>query len=286
MFANFLIGLREGLEAALIVAILVAYVVKLDQRQLLPRLWAGVALAVALSLGAGALLTFTTASLSDAAAETFAGITSLAAVGLITWMIFWMARNARAIKAHLHGEVDRALARSGWALAVVAFFAVIREGLETALFLWAGMQSSGERVAPTVGALLGLGIAVGLGVLMYLGAIRLDLSRLFFWTGIALVVIAAGVLRYAIHEFQEVGIVPGVDDYVFDLTGQIDPAGWFATLIRGIFNLTPAMTSLEIIGWLAYIGIVLPLFVRTVRGSGPKAAAVAPKPLVRAGTDG
>lgn len=286
MFANFLIGLREGLEAALIVAILVAYVVKLDQRQLLPRLWAGVALAVALSLGAGALLTFTTASLSDAAAETFAGITSLAAVGLITWMIFWMARNARAIKAHLHGEVDRALARSGWALAVVAFFAVIREGLETALFLWAGMQSSGERVAPTVGALLGLGIAVGLGVLMYLGAIRLDLSRLFFWTGIALVVIAAGVLRYAIHEFQEVGIIPGVDDYVFDLTGQIDPAGWFATLIRGIFNLTPAMTSLEIIGWLAYIGIVLPLFVRTVRGSGPKAAAVAPKPLVRAGTDG
>ena len=286
MFANFLIGLREGLEAALIVAILVAYVVKLDQRQLLPRLWAGVALAVVLSLGAGALLTFTTASLSDAAAETFAGVTSLAAVGLITWMIFWMARNARAIKAHLHGEVDRALTRSGWALAVVAFFAVIREGLETALFLYAGMQSSGERGAPLIGAFLGLALAVGLGVLMYVGTVRLDLSRMFFWTGIALVVIAAGVLRYAIHEFQEVGILPGMDDYVFDLTGQIDPAGWFATLIRGLFNITPAMTSLEIFGWLAYIVIVMTLFVRTVRSSGPKPAAVATQPLVRSGSDG
>ena len=285
MFANFLIGLREGLEAALIIAILVAYVVKLDQRQLLPRLWAGVALAVVLSLGAGALLTFTTASLSDTAAEVFAGVTSLAAVGLITWMIFWMARNARAIKAHLHGEVDRALTRSGWALAVVAFFAVIREGLETALFLWAGMQSSGEQVAPTIGAVLGLALAVGLGVLMYLGAVRLDLSRLFFWTGIALVVIAAGVLRYAVHEFQEVGLLPGMDEYVLDLSAQVDPAGWFATLVRGILNITPAMTGLEVGAWLAYVVIVMALFVRTVRGSGPKVSAAAPQPLVRTGGD-
>ena len=282
MFANFLIGLREGLEAALIVAILVAYVVKVDQRQLLPRLWMGVGLAVALSLGAGALLTFTTASLSDSAAEVFAGVTSLAAVGLITWMIFWMARNARAIKSHLHGEVDRALAKSGWALALVAFFAVIREGLETALFLWAGMQSSGERVAPTVGALLGLALAVGLGVLMYLGSVRLDLGRLFYWTGLALVVIAAGVLRYAIHEFQEVGILPGMDEYALDLTSTVDPAGVPATLVRGMLNVTPAMTALEIIGWVAYVAVVMSLFVRTVRRSRP--TPTQPQPAVVATT--
>lgn len=274
MFANFLIGLREGLEAALVVAILVAYVVRIGQRQLLAKLWIGVGAAIALSVIGGAVLTFTSATLSDAGAELFAGLTSLAAVGLITWMIFWMARNARAIKAHLHGSVDRAVMRSGWALAVVAFFAVLREGLETALFLWAGMQSSGQTVEPVIGGLLGLAVAIGIGWLLYAGALRLDLARLFFWTGILLVIIAAGVLRYAVHELQEVGMLPGKDAYVIDLTGVIAPDSVVAAFVRAFFNLVPAMTALEILAWAAYIAIVLPLFIRVVRRSGPRPAVV------------
>jgi len=273
MLANYLIGLREGLEAALVVAILVAYLVRIDQRALLPRLWAGVGLAIGLSLVAVAALQITGAALSDEAAEAFAGIMSLVAVGLITWMIFWMAANARALKAQLHGEVDQALARSSWALALVAFFAVGREGLETALFLWTGMRSSGETVAPVIGAVLGLGTAVVLGMLIYAGAIRLNLSRLFFWTGIGLVVIAAGVLRYAVHELQEVNWLPGKDEYVLDLSGVIDPAGPVAGVIRAVFNVVPTMNLLELLAWGGYLVVVLVLFVRRVRSSGPRPQA-------------
>lgn len=282
MFANFLIGLREGLEAALIVAILVAYVVRIDRRELLPRLWAGVAAAVGLSVAAGAVLAITSATLSDTAEEAFAGLTSLAAVGLITWMVFWMARNARAIKAHLHGQVDAAMGRSGWALAAVAFFAVMREGLETALFLWAGMESSGTTLEPLIGGVLGLGVAVALGFMLYAGAVRIDLPRLFLWTGILLVVIAAGVLRYAVHEFQEAGILPGADAFVVDLTGSVAADSVLGTIIRAVLNITPAMTALELVAWAGFIAVVLPLFVRTVRASGPRPSVRAPEPA-RAG---
>lgn len=272
MFANFLIGLREGLEAALVVAILVAYLVRIDQRRLLGRLWAGVGLAIGLSVLAVVALVTTGSTLSDEAAEAFAGFMSLAAVGLITWMIFWMARNARALKAHLHGEVDRAIGRSSWALALVAFFAVGREGLETALFLWTGMQSSGEEVGPIVGAVLGLSTAVALGFLMYRGVLRLNLSRLFFWTGVGLVVIAAGVLRYGVHELQESNLLPGKDQYVLDLSGVMDPAGVPALLIRAVFNVVPTMTALELLAWGGYLLVVMVLFVRTVRRRVPVTA--------------
>lgn len=278
MLANFLIGLREGLEAALVVAILVAYLVRIEQRSLLGRLWAGVGLAIGLSLVAVAALQITGSALSDEAAEAFAGIMSLVAVGLITWMIFWMAANARALKAHLHGEVDQAIARSSWALALVAFFAVGREGLETALFLWTGMRSSGETVAPVIGAVLGLATAIVLGFLIYAGAIRLNLSRLFFWTGVGLVVIAAGVLRYAVHELQEVNWLPGKDAYVLDLSGVIDPAGPVAGVIRAVFNVVPTMTLLELVAWAGYLLVVMILFVRKVRSSGPRPAVAADAP--------
>ncbi|MGI9135673.1 MAG: iron uptake transporter permease EfeU [Candidatus Nanopelagicales bacterium] len=281
MFANYMIGLREGLEAALIIAILVAYLVKLGQREALPRLWAGVLLALGLSVVFGALLTFTGASLSDEAQENFAGVMSLVAVGLITWMIFWMAFHARHIKKHLQGEVDKALVKSSWAIAIVAFIAVAREGLETALFLFAGAQSSGESGAtPLLGALLGIATAVVIGLLLYRGALKLNLSSLFKWTGALLVVIAAGVLRYGVHELQETGVLPGKDNYVLDLTGSVDPAGLLASLVRAFFNVVPAMTALEIIAWGLYIAIVMPLFFWVIRRSkrpSANAAQAAPE---------
>lgn len=279
MFANYMIGLREGLEAALIIAILVAYLVKLGQREALPRLWAGVVLALGLSVVFGALLTFTGANLSDEAQENFAGAMSLVAVGLITWMIFWMAFHARHIKGHLQGEVDKALAKSTWAIAIVGFIAVAREGLETALFLFAGAQSSGESGAtPLVGALLGIATAVVIGLLLYRGALKLNLSSLFMWTGALLVVIAAGVLRYGVHELQETGVLPGKDNYVLDLTGSVDPAGLIASLVRAFFNVVPAMTALEIIAWALYIAIVMPLFFWVIKRNKRPAASAAPAP--------
>jgi high-affinity iron transporter len=266
MFANYLIGLREGFEAALIVAILVAYLVKTGDRPAVRMAWLGVGVAVAMSVGVGLLLTFVNEALSDTAATAFAGAMSLLAVGLITWMVFWMASRAKGIKQHLHGEVDRALAASGVAVAAVAFAAVTREGVETALFLWAGIRSSGTTIAPLVGAILGLATAVLLGVLMYRGAIRLNMARLFLWTGAALIVVAGGVLRYAVAEFQELGWLPGEHNTAFDLSAAIPPDGIVGTIIRGTVNLTPTMNWLEVVAWILYVVPTLVIFFRVIKG--------------------
>src|SRR5437764_7550689 len=167
MFANLLIGLREGLEASLVVGILVAYLVKAGHRSRLRPVWVGVALAVAMSLGVGAALTFTSHSLTFEAQEGFGGVMSIIAVGFVTWMVFWMRTQARHLKAELHGKVDTALRHGAFALALMAFLAVGREGLETSLFLWPTLQSSGSGVGPGAGAVLGLVVAVVLGYLVY-----------------------------------------------------------------------------------------------------------------------
>jgi len=269
VFANFLIGLREGLEAALIVAILVAYLVALDRRRDLPRLWSGVGLAVLLSLITGAILQFSSQSMSDAAQEAFAGTMSVIAAALITWMIFWMAKHARGLKAHLHGEVDRALLGSAWVLTFIAFLAVAREGLETALFLWAGIQAYGSSTTPLLGALLGLAAAVAIGVLIYRGAVRLNLARLFTITGYALIVVAAGVLSYGVHDLQEAGILPGASALAFDVSAQIPPDSWYGTLLRGTINFSPETTWLQLIVWIAYVVPTLTLYYRRVRQGRP-----------------
>lgn len=265
MFANYLIGLREGLEAALIVAILVAYLVKIGERQALPRLWLGVGLAVVLSLAIGGFLHATSASMSFTMQETFGGVMSLLAAGLITWMIFWMAGHAHQLKGHLHGEVDRALTGSVWMLTFIAFMAVAREGIETALFLWAGIRAAGTSTAPILGATLGLATAVVIGVLIYRGAVHLNLSRLFTWTGLALIVVAAGVLSYGIHDLQEAGILPGLNNLAFDISETIPSASWYGTLLKGTVNLSPQTTWLQFIAWWLYIIPTLLLYVRAIR---------------------
>lgn len=269
MFANYLIGLREGLEASLVVGILIAYLVKTGRRHLVPRIWAGVGLAVALSLAVGAGLTFGTARLSFEAQEAVGGLLSIVAVALVTWMIFWMARNARALRGELHGQIDKAADGGVWALVIVAFISVAREGLETALFLWSAVQAAGGGSAPLVGAALGLATAVLLGWLIYRGALRLNLAVFFQWTGAALIVVAAGVLSYGIHDLQEAGILPGLYNLAFDVSHIIAPGTWLATLLKGIFNFSPATTWLELIAWLAYLVPTMTLFFRTVRGGRP-----------------
>jgi high-affinity iron transporter len=264
VFANFLIGLREGLEAALVVGILVAYLVKTGRRSLLPRIWAGVAIAVVVSIGFGALLTFGPRGLTFEAQEAIGGSLSIVAVAFVTWMVFWMARQARNIKGELEGKLDDAIA-GGVSLTILALLAVGREGLETALFLWAATRATGETMAPLVGALLGLVVAVVLGVLVYRGALRLDLRRFFTWTGAFLVVVAAGVLSYGIHDLQEAAILPGLGNAAFDVSSTIPPGSWYGTLLKGTVNFNPRTTWLQLVCWLLYLVPTMTLFVLRVR---------------------
>jgi len=262
VLANFLIGLREGLEASLVVGILVAYLVQTGRRDRLGTVWLGIASAVTLSLAIGAVLTFTSAQLSTAAQEGFGGVMSLLAVALVTWMIFWMRRTARSMKRELHGRLDRALAMGTGALVATAFIAVAREGIETALFVWSAVQSAGDGAQPLIGVALGLTLAGVLGWLLYRRAVTVNLGRFFTWTGAALVVVAAGVLAYGVHDLQEAGLLPGEDDLAFDLTGTISPTSIGATLVRGVLNLSPAMSWLSVLAWVAYLVPVMVLFFR------------------------
>jgi len=290
VIGNYLIGLREGLEASLVVSILVAYLVKSDRRHLLPRIWAGVGVAVAISLAFGALLTWGPSGLTFEAQEAIGGTLSIVAVGFVTWMIFWMARAARAMGGELRGQIDRAADGARLSLVIVAMLAVGREGLETALFLWAATEAGTREAAgaatatwqPLLGAALGLATAVLLGHLIYRGAVKINLSRFFAWTGGFLIVVAAGVLSYGVHDLQEAGILPGLNTIAFDVSGTIDPGTWYGTLLKGVFNFSPTTTVLEAVAWLAYVVPTMTLFVRGVRKRAVAPQPARPQPAVSA----
>lgn len=266
MFANYLIGLREGLEASLVVGILIAYLVKTERRHLLSRVWVGVGIAVVVSLVFGAILTLGPQGLSFEAQEAIGGSLSIIAVGLITWMIFWMGKNARSLKGELEGSMERAISVGSGAVVTMALLAVGREGLETALFLWAGIKSAGTTAGPVIGASLGLATAVVLGILIYRGAIRLNLRVFFQWTGVFLIVVAAGVLAYGIHDLQEAGILPGLHNLAWDVSATIAPTSVIGTILKAVFNFSPATTVLEAVAYFAYLVPVMALFVRQAFG--------------------
>lgn len=278
MLGNFLIGLREGLEASLVVSILIAYLVKTGRRHLLPKVWAGVGLAVAISLVFGALLTFGPKGLSFSAQEFIGGTLSIAAVGLVTWMIFWMAGAARTIASDLRRQVDAAEG-SSWSLPLIAALAVGREGLETALFVWAATKSAaaegGTTAGPLLGALAGLLVAIALGYALYAGAVRINLGRFFAITGGFLILVAAGVLAYGVHDLQEAGFLPGLNNLAYDVSAAVPPGSLLGTILKGIFNFSPAATVLEVVVWVTYVGIVGTLFLRKVRTKAPAPAPAA-----------
>jgi high-affinity iron transporter len=208
--------------------------------------------------------------------ELFDAVTSTIAVALVTWMVFWMRRTARRISGHLRGRLDDAIGLGLGAVVGIAFLAVVREGLETTLLFFASAQGA-TTAAPLLGLLGGLLTAVGAGVAIYLGAIRIDLSRFFTVSGVLLVLVAAGILKYAVHDYQEAGVLPGLTTYAFDASGWLDPTSWYGALAAGLFNITPQPTVLETIAWLGYLLPVLVLFLlpgRTARG--PSATAPAP----------
>lgn len=275
--ANLLIALREGLEAALVVSIIVAYLVKSDRRDALPKLWIGVGLAALLPLATGAILTWGSKTLTFQAQEILGGTLSFVAVGLVTWMIFWMGKNARELKGELEGSLSRTLAGdgSGWGVVWIAVVAVGREGVETALFIWATVRSSIESstMQTTAGVVTGLALAIVLGVLIYQGAVRINFRIFFATTGYFLVVVAAGIVAYGVGDFQEAGVLPGIMSHAWDLSAHLpdstSPLYWLYVLLQAMFQLNLQPTVLQVVGWCLYIVPVLVLLTLQIRGPRP-----------------
>jgi high-affinity iron transporter len=287
VLANYLIGLREGLEAALVVSILVAYLVKVGRRDRLTAVSGGVVSAIAVSVAFGALLTYTSTSLlSDfRSQEIFGGSMSALAVVFVTWMVFWMRRTARGMRAELDGRLSSALQVGALAVALTAFLAVAREGLETALFFWSAVQAAGTTTDPVIGFALGILSAVVLAWLLYRRSVKLNLARFFTWTGAALIVIAAGVLAYAVHDLQEGGVLGGLNTLAFDVRDQVPPSSWYGQLLKGVLNFSPQTTVAQAVAWVAYIVPVMTVFFLGGRSPRPAAGpsadvqAAAPEPI-------
>jgi high-affinity iron transporter len=270
VLANFLIGLREGLEASLVVSILLAYLVRTDRRRDVRYIWIGVGGALALVVLVFTAVTLAFEQLPFVWQEAVGGTLSILAAALVTWMIFWMRRTARGLKRELEGELATAVELGPVAIATVAFLTVGREGLETAAIIWATISGS-YTASPFVGATTGILVAVLLGYLIYRGALRINLSTFFQVTGALLIVVAAGVLAYGVHDLQEAGILPGITNLAFDVSGVIAPDSWYGTLLKGTVNFQPDPTWLQTIAWVAYVVPVLWLYLRPQASAAPTA---------------
>ena len=262
MLGNFVIGLREGLEAALIVSILFTYLVRTDRMHLKRYVGYGVGAAVAVSVLIATALQQMSTSLSEKVEPVFAGTVSIMAVAFVTWMIFWMKRSARSISGDLRARLDSAASGGAMAVTAMAFFAVVREGAETAVFFWAAAHASQDVTSSLLGLCLGIALSVGLGIAFFKSAIRLNLTSFFKSTGILLAVVAAGVLTYAIHEFQEIGWLPGEEAIWLNLTSVLPDGSILSTVMAGLFNVTATTSALQVVAWVAYVVVVLALFLR------------------------
>jgi high-affinity iron transporter len=267
VLGNFLIGLREGLEASLVVSILIAFLVQTGRRSVLPKVWLGVGIAIAVSVGVTVALALAQQALTFEAQEALGGSLSIIAVGFVTWMIFWMKRIARTIAKELRGQLDAAIKMGSTAVVVMAALAVGREGLETALFFFTAAQAAGQTTQPLIGFLLGIATAVVIAFGIYRGALTLNLGRFFTITGVLLIFVAAGILAYGVHDLQEAAILPGLNTLAFDVSAAIPPDSWYGTLLKGIFNFSPQTTVLEAIVWSAYVAVVLTLFLLPQRST-------------------
>ena len=252
MLASFLLSLREGIEAALIIGIVLGALRKLNRSEMTPAVWYGALSAVLVSLTTGVLLTAFGLSLEGAAEQIFEGIAMLLAASVLTWMIFWMNRQARSIKGELEAGVNRATSMGGTrALFSLAFLAVVREGIELALFLTATTFAS-DLQSTLLGTLLGLGAAVFLGWGLFASTRRLNLRRFFQVTGVLLILFAAGLVAHGVHEFNEVGWIPPVVEHVWDTNPIIDENSTLGLMLKALFgyNGNPSLT--EVMAYLAY----------------------------------
>lgn len=262
VFGSLLIGLREGLEAAIVVSILVAFLVKSERRDALKWVWLGVGLAIVMTLAVFLGIQFGESTISGLGAEAIAGVASLIAVVIVTTMVLWMKKAAAGLSGELRGEMSRALETGGAAVAVLAFLAVGREGVETALFMVGYAEA--ETLWPLTGLIIGVLIAAAIAYGMYAGAVRINLAKFFKYTGVLLIVVAAGILSYGIGALQTVGWLPGLSSRAFDISSWFDWSAWYGEVIQGVFNVTPTPTVLQLVCWLAYLVIILAVFLRPV----------------------
>lgn len=259
----FLVMLREGVEAAIIVAVLLGYLNRLDRRNESRWVWAGTIAAILVSIAAGLVLWNTVGGLEGTAEQLAEGIIAFVAAGLLTWMVVWMGRQARHIKTRLHSQVDTALAAGrATALAVIAFVAVLREGVEASLFLISTTVGAESSTGQLVGGLVGLAAAGAIGVLIYAGSARIDLRSFFRLTGVLIIVFAAGLVSKGVHEFQELGLLPTVNEHVWSL-GILDPStDTVGRFLKSLFGWTPRPSLLMAIAYAAYLVPVLIVFLR------------------------
>jgi high-affinity iron transporter len=269
--SGFVTGLREGVEAALIVSIILAYLARTGNARHFAKIWLGTAAAVAVSLITGVAIVVTVGELQSPSEQIFEGLTLLVATGVVTWMLFWMRRQARAVKGELHAAVDRVLTEGGmWGLAAVAFTAVIREGVETAVFLGAQVTAADTASWSVLfGALVGLLLAVVIGYGFYRGSRRIQLATFFRWTGIALIFIAAGLLSHAVHEFIEIGVIRFGTQTAFDISSLLPHESGIGQFLSALFGYTSTPEVLTLGVWVAYLVVVLALYLRPLHPPAP-----------------
>jgi high-affinity iron transporter len=274
LFGSGLIGLREGLETSIVVSILIAFLVKSGRRDALKWVWLGVAGAIAMTIGVFLTIQFSAYTVSGLGAEAIAGVASLVAVVIVTTMVLWMKSAAATMSGELKSGMARALDTGGGAVAALAFLAVGREGVETALFMVGFAEA--ETLWPLVGLVVGVLIAIAIAWAMYAGAIRINLAKFFKYTAVFLILVAAGILSYGVGALQTVGWLPGLAHKAFDISSWFNWTSWYGQVIQGVFNVTPTPTVLQFGAWLAYLVIVLAVFLRPTKA--PAKPAGAPKP--------
>lgn len=280
MLSSLLITLREGLEAALIIGIVLAYLAQTGNRRAFRPVWLGTGLAVIASLIAGAAVYFTAGELTAPGEQIFEGVATLTAAGILTWMIFWMRRQAINIKGQLQAEIRSALGSgSSWGLVGLAFVAVAREGIETVLFLFAATRVAESAILSTSGGLIGLAVAIAIGYTIYKGTSRLNLRTFFNITSILLIFFAAGLLAHSIHEFQEIGFVPTVVEHVWDTSRVLSEESILGRFLTALFGYNANPSAVEVIVYLGYLGITLLSYFRPSRPKKREPVTAAETPL-------
>lgn len=284
--AGFVTGLREGVEAALIVAIVMAYLVRSGSGDQVPKVWLGAGASALVSVAAGILIFQTVGSFEAPYEQYFEAGTLLVATVVVTWMLFWMRRQSMAIRGELHARLDRVLTEgSAWGLAVLAFSAVIREGLETSVFLVGQTTSAASSASSIViGALIGLAVAIAIGWMFYTGSRRIDLRSFFRWTGIGLIFIAAGLASHAVHELIEVGVIPFGTQAVFDISNVLPDEAGIGQFLRAILGYSAAPEATTLVVYVAYLLVILALYLRPAKRVTPPARPV-PAPDAANGTE-
>lgn len=275
LFGSGLIGLREGLEAGIVVMVLVAFLVKADRRDALKWVWLGVGAAIAMTVAVFLTIQFGAYTIKDLAAEAIAGVASLVAVAIVTSMVLWMRSAAAGLSGELRAGMSRALETGAGAVVALAFLAVGREGFETALFMVGYAEA--ETAWPLLGLLIGVAIAAAIAWGMYAGAVRINLAKFFSYTGVFLIVVAAGILSYGVGALQTVGWLPGATARAFDISSWMNWSSWYGEIVQGIFNISPTPTVLQLLCWLAYLAVVLTLFLRPA-GAPPRRTDENPSP--------